>query len=521
MMSTLRSSFSARQVRCFSAILEKTCVLNPPEHHTIEDNWSMAKPYESIPGPSAFNMIRSFMPGGRFSSLQFSEVSRALSAEYGPIFKIKGAFGRKDVIVVVDPKDFETVFRTEGSFPRRNGFECLTYYRKHYRKNLYAASLGLMSEQGQGWYDLRHQVNGVMMKPQSARRYISVIDEVSSDFVKKLHDLRDLNLETPGNFFFHLNIWALESIAHITMNMRLGLLNETNRDKNIDQLMANTKTFLQLLNELDIRPSVWKLYSTRKFKQFVQVNDEIHDVLEKLVEKGLKNLKENTDKRAKSSQEKCVLERLSEINRDVAIIMAFDSLLGGVDTTSSAVFNLLYNLATNQAKQDILREELLKILPEKDTPLTKENMSNMPYLRACVKEALRVTPVTIGNIRSTGRNIVLQGYQIPKETDILMHTQVVHLDEKYYSDSKSFHPERWLRSEDKRENYNPFTFLPFGFGSRICVGRRFAELEIECLVARMVRKYHLEWNHPPPKIRFMAINMPHGDLKLRLRETLA
>uniref|UniRef100_A0A1B0D8J6 Cytochrome P450 n=1 Tax=Phlebotomus papatasi TaxID=29031 RepID=A0A1B0D8J6_PHLPP len=68
----------------------------------------------------------------------------------------------------------------------------------------------------------------------------------------------------------------------------------------------------------------------------------------------------------------------------------------------------------NPEKQNILRSELLKILPEKDTPLTIENTTNMPYLRACIKEALRVMPITIGNLRSSGRNIVLKGYQIPK-----------------------------------------------------------------------------------------------------------
>ncbi|XP_059608190.1 probable cytochrome P450 12b2, mitochondrial [Phlebotomus argentipes] len=485
----------------------------------IEENLKTAKPYESIPGPSTFNMFRSFMPGGRFHSLQFSDVHRALSAEHGPIYKIRGAFGRKDMIVVVDPKDFEIVFRTEGTFPQRSGLDCLAYYWKHYKKDLYAVSLGLVSEQGQRWWDLRQKVNGVMMKPQSTKRYTSAIDEVSRDFVQKLHNLRDSNLETPADLFFHLNVWAFESIANITINMRLGLLNENNKDKNIHKLMDNIKTFFQLLNELDIQPSVWKLYRTPKFKRFIQCCF-LRSVIEKLVEKGLENLRENSDERAKSSGEKCVLEKLSEINKDVAIIMAFESLLAGVDTTSSAVFNVLYSLAINQEKQDNLREELMKILPEKDTPLTKEKMSNMPYLRACIKETFRLMPIVSGNFRGVGRNIVLQGYKIPKDTGVLMHNQAVHMDEKYFPESKSFLPERWLRSQDKHENYNPFTFLPFGHGSRVCIGRRFAELEIECLVMRMVRSYHLEWHHPPPEIRSLTINMPHGDLKLRLQETL-
>lgn len=75
---------------------------------------------------------------------------------------------------------------------------------------------------------------------------------------------------------------------------------------------------------------------------------------------------------------------------------------------------VLYNLAVNPEKQAILRKELLEILPEKDSKLTTENMKNMPYLRACIKEAFRVMPVVPGNLRTSGQDIVIKDYKIPK-----------------------------------------------------------------------------------------------------------
>lgn len=56
----------------------------------------------------------------------------------------------------------------------------------------------------------------------------------------------------------------------------------------------------------------------------------------------------------------------------------------------------MYSLAKNPDKQEKLRKEILKILPNKDSILTEENMKSMPYLRACIKEASRLNPVTIG-----------------------------------------------------------------------------------------------------------------------------
>lgn len=76
-------------------------------------------------------------------------------------------------------------------------------------------------------------------------------------------------------------------------------------------------------------------------------------------------------------------------------------------------------MSKNPDKQAKLRKELMTIMPEKDTPLTLDNMRNLPYLRACIKEAFRFnTPVAV-NFRATGKDIVLKGYQIPKEVYIM------------------------------------------------------------------------------------------------------
>lgn len=113
-------------------------------------------------------------------------------------------------------------------------------------------------------------------------------------------------------------------------------------------------------------------------------------------------------------EEKGVLEKLLEIDENVALVMTMDSIFAGVDTTGTTFFQLLFNLARHPEKQELLRQEIMSILPEKDSELTAENMNSLPYLRACMKESLRYTPI-FGNIRSAGRDMVVQGYQMPKD----------------------------------------------------------------------------------------------------------
>lgn len=133
------------------------------------------------------------------------------------------------------------------------------------------------------------------------------------------------------------------------------------------------------------------------------------------LEQGKAQLKEKQQNKTISEKETGVLEKLIAIDEDVALVMTLDSIIAGVDTTSATLFSVLYALALNPDKQEILRNELKGALPDKDTKLTPENMHNLPYMRACIKEALRHLPLVAGNFRSTGRDITLQGYQIPRD----------------------------------------------------------------------------------------------------------
>ena len=73
------------------------------------------------------------------------------------------------------------------------------------------------------------------------------------------------------------------------------------------------------------------------------------------------------------------------------------------------------------------------------------------------------------------------------QTSILMAHRLASLKEEHFVNSKEFIPERWIMKRNSpaqcpnAKEASPFTFLPFGFGPRSCIGRRFANLEIEML----------------------------------------
>lgn len=56
--------------------------------------------------------------------------------------------------------------------------------------------------------------------------------------------------------------------------------------------------------------------------------------------------------------------------------------------------------------------------------------------------------------------------------------KVISTSDKFYSNSNSFNPKRWIKGNSENNNIHPYGFLPFGFGARMCIGRRLAEQEI-------------------------------------------
>lgn len=183
-------------------------------------------------------------------------------------------------------------------------------------------------------------------------------------------------------------------------------------------------------------------------------------------------------------------------------------------------------LAKNPEKQAKLREEVFRILPNKDSEFTEESTRNMPYLRACIKESLRVYPLTVGNSRAPIRDVVLSGYRVPKNTRVTMVSIALLKDEQYFARAQEYLPERWLRDREIKEHDNtslkpscPFVYLPFGFGPRTCIGRRIVEMELELGIARLIRNFYVEFNYPTNNaFKSVLMNIPNIPLNFKFTD---
>lgn len=107
---------------------------------------------------------------------------------------------------------------------------------------------------------------------------------------------------------------------------------------------------------------------------------------------------------------------------------------------------------------------------------------------------------------------------------MILPTNILPLQENIFKRSREFIPERWLKDNDDpkcphAKDSHPFSYLPFGFGPRMCVGRRFAELEIEVLVIRMIREFEIGWDYPELKFKSTSLNIAADPLKFKLSDS--
>ncbi|EFA07521.1 cytochrome P450 49A1 [Tribolium castaneum] len=494
-----------------------------PEH--VERVEATPRPYSAIPGPKELPLIGNawrFAPIiGQYKIQELDKVMWSLNRDYGRIVKVGGLIGHPDLLFVFNGDDIEKVFRMEEAMPHRPSMPSLHYYKQILKKDFFDGNAGVIGVHGPKWEEFRKKVQHALLPPQIAKKYIEPLDVIAGDFLHRMEDMLDENQELPNHFLSEIYKWALESVARVSLDTRLGCL-EPNLSQNSEsqRIINSINTFFWNVAEVELKMPVWRVYKNRSFKKYIGALEDfrtlclkhIHKSMEKMQEKNFDEIKEENIS---------IVERilLKTDNPKLAAVLALDLLLVGVDTTSIAAASTIYQLSQNPEKQQKLFDELQQVLPENDSKIDVSIQDKMPYLKACIKETLRMYPVIIGNGRSLQTDTVIAGYKVPKGTHVIFPHLVVSNSEDYFHEPHRFLPERWLKTENAcpmHKKIHPFVTLPFGYGRRSCLGRRFAEAELQILLAKIFRKYKVEYNYGPLSYKITPTYVPEQPLKFKL-----
>ena len=158
-------------------------------------------------------------------------------------------------------------------------------------------------------------------------------------------------------------------------------------------------------------------------------------------------------------------------------------LFAGHETTATALawaFYWVHHIPT--VREKLLQE--LDSLGENPDPMA---IFRLPYLTAVCNETLRIYPVgMLAFPRVVREPVSLMGYQLPPATTIVGSIYLIHRREDLYPNPGEFRPERFLEKQ-----FSPYEYLPFGGGTRRCIGLALAQLEMKLVLAIILRNYNL------------------------------
>ncbi|XP_066542044.1 sterol 26-hydroxylase, mitochondrial-like [Hoplias malabaricus] len=408
---------------------------------------------------------------------------------YGPMFR--GIPEQVQTIALCTVELLEELLRKEEKFPCRGDMAVWTEYR-----DINDLGYGPFTEEGEKWYKLRAVLNKRMLHPKDSVKYESVVNSVVTDFVKRIHYLRQMSptgdlVPNMSNELYH---FALEGISRILFETRIGCLENTIPPETQD-FINSIATMFTYNTPVSLLPK-WTRNYLPFWGRFISGWDGIFKFACKLIDKKMEDIQRRLD--ANQVVEGEYLTYLLS-NNNMTLKDVYGSvtelLLAGVDTTSNTMLWALYLLSRDPKIQDTLYQEVTNTIKGDRIP-TAEDIINMPYLKAVIKETLRMYPVVPFNARTlTSSDAVIGGHFFPKNTTFVIYHYAISQDERIFPEPWAFKPERWLR--DGRVRPNPFGSIPFGFGVRGCAGRRIAELEMHLSLARVIKLFEVK---PDPRV---------------------
>lgn len=170
----------------------------------------------------------------------------------------------------------------------------------------------------------------------------------------------------------------------------------------------------------------------------------------------------------------------------------------GSETTSSALNSAIKYLAKFPDAQAYAHEELSRVVGDYRLP-SFDDEEALPFIRATVKEVLRIRPVTnIGTPHYTTDDVVYKNFVIPKNTIVSICQYALHFDPMKWTDPETFNPRRYLSYPLKAGAYaaaadpNSRDQFNFGAGRRICPGLHLAENSLFITIASILWLFEIK-----------------------------
>ncbi|EKM59239.1 uncharacterized protein PHACADRAFT_249541 [Phanerochaete carnosa HHB-10118-sp] len=230
----------------------------------------------------------------------------------------------------------------------------------------------------------------------------------------------------------------------------------------------------------------------------------VDSYLEPIIERALQVSGEAKERGVVSGGEEVgegetLLDHLAKFTSDPTILHdeILNIMIAGRDTAAGTLTFVVYFLSQHPEMLHRLRQEILDVAGPTGRP-TYDDVKKMKYLRAVLNETLRLYPAVPWNMRYAVKDTVLpnsdpmgKSWFVPAGASVSYSVHCMHRRKDYWGpDAEEFDPDRFL--DERLHKYltpNPFIFLPFNAGPRICLGQQFAYNEMSFFLIKLLQTF--------------------------------
>ncbi|CAG9854393.1 unnamed protein product [Phyllotreta striolata] len=370
---------------------------------------------------------------------------------------------------------------------------------------------------GQKWRNLRSKFTPSFTSAKMKKMYKTVINVGNA---MEMH-LNKKNLQDPVDIRQILCDFTISTIATCAFGLKCGDFDRPNPFAGMAKRMVN-RTIID-----DVKFAIAVNYPNfAKAIRLTWIPALIKDFFTRIVEKTVRYREENgivvpdflqsmIDLKGDRGRE--VLGDGNSVTMEEIVAQSFVFFVAGYETSATTMSWTLFELAHNPECQDRVREEFTNILDKYNGEMTYEALNELVYLRQCIDETLRKYPPVPYLTRECVRD-----YKVP-ETEVVIEEGVkivipvrgLHYDEEYFSDAEKYDPDRF--SERNKEKIKLCTYLPFGEGPRLCIGKRFGIMQTKIGIFYILKNYRISVSRKmkmPVKLTTAFIPQAEGGLWL-------
>lgn len=302
-----------------------------------------------------------------------------------------------------------------------------------------------------------------------------------------------------------------ELIVNCTQDMADGWLSGSTRDVHDDMMALTQRIIMKALFDVDVQENAHKASAafdammhalgaemrgleavlpasipTRSRTKLKEGIAYINNLLVQIIEERKTSTEEKHD----------LLTMLMDARDDDGQPMSTQQLLDEIRTlylagheTTATTLSWAWLLLSQNPEQYAQLEAEVDAALQGRVP-TADDVQQLPYANAVIKESLRLYPVAWITRRRVLEDVELSGFEVKKGTFVFLSPWILHHDARWHTDPERFDPERWLK--DKSEQPARETYIPFGGGPRVCIGNGLAMMESVLVLASLVQRFRVD-----------------------------